>query len=413
MLIYSAGGAEAGNPHDPYRVPPTMAEAIAAEGGRVPFARFMEMALLFPEVGYYAAGRRPAGRHGDFVTVPARCPFFNRALSLLLADLVDAVLAARSEKKRAAHEGHVCDLAHVVEVGGGRGDMAAGVLSAWREARPDLARQVVWHMVEPSGPLLAAQRERLGPFAALGWNVRWASSLSGLLLERVAGRVVVTNELIDALPVHLIDVRGDVPRQGWMQLDESACRLREVLAEVTDAAWVELRFLFGSDCCSVLRERSEDGFIELRPAVRDFLGSAVGEHDPACVVSIDYGGWLSGSYEGRPQGVFRRTVRGYLRHEPQRDPLRYVGRQDLTADVDFGALIAHGSALGLRPVLVTDVACLLSAADAAGEIRRLRSGAETNADPLECDRLAGELERLSDPGDAGGLFEVVVQARDY
>jgi hypothetical protein len=57
MLIYSAGGAETGNPHDPYRVPPTMAEAIATEGGRVPFARFMEMALLFPEVGYYGWSR--------------------------------------------------------------------------------------------------------------------------------------------------------------------------------------------------------------------------------------------------------------------------------------------------------------------------------------------------------------------
>jgi hypothetical protein len=51
-------------------------------------------------------------------------------------------------------------------------------------------------------------------------------------------------------------------------------------------------------------------------------------------------------------------------------------------------------------------------------MQQVRSGGfgragETNADPLECDRLAGELERLSDPGDAGGLFEVVVQARDY
>ncbi len=110
------------------------------------------------------------------------------------------MLAARCEKKRAAHEGHVCDLAHVVEVGGGRGDMAAGVLNAWQETRPDLARHVIWHMVEPSGALLAAQRERLGPFAALGWNVRWAASLSELFLERVAGRVVVTNELIDACP---------------------------------------------------------------------------------------------------------------------------------------------------------------------------------------------------------------------
>jgi SAM-dependent MidA family methyltransferase len=77
-------------------VPASIARAVREEGGRVTFARFMELALTEPESGYYtridpARGRPLLGPHGDFTTAPHKVPAFNRALSRLVAQVVDVM----------------------------------------------------------------------------------------------------------------------------------------------------------------------------------------------------------------------------------------------------------------------------------------------------------------------------------
>jgi hypothetical protein len=72
----------------------SIAELIAAEGGEVTFARFMELALTHPTLGYYSRADRLLGRRGDFNTAPALSPFFNRTLARLVTELLDAALLA-------------------------------------------------------------------------------------------------------------------------------------------------------------------------------------------------------------------------------------------------------------------------------------------------------------------------------
>src|SRR5215210_7102074 len=55
--------------------------SIAASGGWISFARFMELALYAPGLGYYSAGSRKLGGDGDFVTAPELSPLFGRCLA--------------------------------------------------------------------------------------------------------------------------------------------------------------------------------------------------------------------------------------------------------------------------------------------------------------------------------------------
>ena len=87
-------------------------EQIIAAGGRIPFWKFMELALYAPGLGYYSAGAHKFGPAGDFTTAPERSPLF----SACVADALAAPL-------RQAGKGAV-----FMEVGGGSGAFAEACL---------------------------------------------------------------------------------------------------------------------------------------------------------------------------------------------------------------------------------------------------------------------------------------------
>src|SRR5664280_2444736 len=108
-------------PVDSHLLPPSIAAALASDGGSVTFARFMDLALTDRESGYYARADRLLGRHGHFTTAPHRAPAFSRAVSAMLAELADILLTSTGAERIT-----------VIEVGGGEGDLAAGILGRWQ-----------------------------------------------------------------------------------------------------------------------------------------------------------------------------------------------------------------------------------------------------------------------------------------
>ena len=108
-----------------------------------------------------------------------------------------------------------------------------------------------------------------------------------------------------------------------------------------------------------------------------------------------------------------RTIRGYFRHQTVADPYVRVGRQDLTADVDFFALDRHGRRHGFETVLFTTVAALLKANGGEGRLETLRSRAAAGRrGALTADRDATVLAALLDEDGVGGAFKVMLQARE-
>ena len=71
-------------------------EVIKDHGGAISFARYMEMALYEPGLGYYSSGTGKFGAAGDFVTAPEISPLFAQCLARqckqMLSQLHDPVI---------------------------------------------------------------------------------------------------------------------------------------------------------------------------------------------------------------------------------------------------------------------------------------------------------------------------------
>ena len=276
-------------------------QRIAAEGP-LTFAAFMEAALYDPEDGFYARG--PAiGRGGAFATAPGLHPAFAEALAAEIRAGWAAVGAARPT---------------LVEVGPGDGTLAVQL----RERLADVAFDHV--LVERALGLRRRQEERLA-----GTPVRWAASPGEL--DPFDG-VVVSNELFDAVPVRVLqwpdEVCVDVGADG---------RFVEVLRPAAPQATTALT---GAGV-----EPRRGARYAVSPDAPRLLAQLVAPLRRGRVVTVDYGGEGREVHDGR-----RPPIRTFVGGVPGGDPLSAPGRQDLTADVDFGTLRRAAGELGLREV---------------------------------------------------------------
>jgi SAM-dependent MidA family methyltransferase len=410
-------------------LPRSIRERIQAEGGSVPFARFMELALTDPDAGYYARGVRFLGEKGDFTTAPRRVPAFSRAIARFLADLIDVIPTG---------------LVTVVEVGAGEGDLGAGVLEWWATTRPDLRDRVTYLVDDVAEASRRRQAAALGAAAAGGWRVgirgenpreggpvaaaeRGPSADPGVdTAVATATGIVVTNELFDALPVHVVDVRGKTPMEAWVEVETGPGdhSVVEAWKELSPEAARELEVIASGCAIEELRAFTVGGFLELRPAAGALLDRWSGWYEDLAVLTIDYGDWLAGPTAEIPPpaprdpsgatrlraDLHRRSLRGYYRHHVTRDPYQYVGRQDLTADVDFRALALHGEARGFETVLFTTLAAFLHTAGAREEVRPESKGGEGYT--LQADMDDAPLVGLLDADGLGGLFKVMLQVKE-
>jgi SAM-dependent MidA family methyltransferase len=374
------------------------------------FARFMELALTHPREGYYSRVDRALGPRGDFSTAPSLSPAFNESVARLLAELVDASLTTAADAELPLG---------IVELGGGEGHLARAVLGSWNEIRQDLRARIAYSIVEVGAGLRRRQEEAVVDLRDAGWEVRWGPDVAQACAG-VAPAVIVGNEFVDALPVHVIDVSMAAPREAWVVADEDVAL---TWRDLSPQAAGELELLCGTLNSTALRAATQDGIIEVRPGVSRLFDEVSRVMSSGCLVTIDYGDWfheaprLQGAFQPReellkPGGSRHRTVRGYFRHQLSGDPLERVGQQDITADVDFGALDLHGQSAGFETVIFTSLAAFLFAGGGGQEpVTPRELPCCILSDPLETDRQSTILDALLDEGGLGGAFKVMVQVR--
>jgi hypothetical protein len=194
------------------RLQRSIAEAIRAAGGWIPFDRYMELALYAPGLGYYSAGARKFGdaaTGGDFVTAPEISPLFASALAAQVAQVF------------------VHTPARIVEFGAGSGVLARDLLDALAARGVAVERYAI---VELSPELAERQRALLD-----GRGVEWLAAP-----PRGFDGVMLANEVLDVMPVRLFVMRGRAPRERGVGLqgDELAFAERDAdtgLREAVDA----------------------------------------------------------------------------------------------------------------------------------------------------------------------------------
>ncbi len=315
----------------------TLAGRIGREGP-IPFSVFQEAALLDPDGGFFATGGG-AGRAGrDFVTSPEVGTLFGAVVARALDQ----------EWERLGRP----DPFVVVEAGAGRGRLAADVL----RAAPACARALRLVLVEASAALRVAQRELLavepadevlGPFApgadlddpleAVTGTGPLVTSIAALPALRVDG-VVLANELLDNLPVDLVERAGD----GWRELrvgveDE---RFVEVAVPASDELATE------ADLVAAGTSVDDGARLPVPVATRAWLADVAGLLRRGAVVIIDYADGVAGLVERGPDGP-RGWLRTYRAHAPGGPPLDAPGTQDLTTDVPLEYLHAVAERVGL------------------------------------------------------------------
>jgi len=260
---------------------------IAAAGGWISFARYMELALHAPGLGYYARGARQFGAEGDFVTAPELGSLFGRTLARQLSELDGPIL----------------------ELGAGSGALAETLL---REIDRD------YLILETSAALRARQAARLGG------KIKFLDRLP----ERFRG-VVIANEVADAIPVHAvawradgIQERGVTPELTWAE--------RPASGELLEAARaLEVPVPYES---------------EINLAANAWMRSLAASLEHGAIFVIDYGFPRHEYYH--PQRSMG-TLMCHTRHRAHGDPFLQPGEQDITAHVDFSALAAAARAAGL------------------------------------------------------------------
>ena len=294
-----------------------MPDADPVQG--VPFREWMARALHDPRSGYYARKVRTVGRQGDFST------------SGTVSDLLGRAIANWITQERS-----VCpSLRTVIEVGGGDGSLSASVRSAlgwWQRRRWD------WLMVETSAPLKEQQQARLGTGKA-----GWFNNLEAALEACGGAALIFHNELLDAFPVTLVqwDEGGSAWQEVWLQHKDGAWREhlepfhgdREAFRLLSPEAWVR----------TPLRKGQR---LELGAAAREWMAGWAPQWKAGAMLTLDYGDVDSQVYHRQPRG----TIRSYFMHQRLTGTQVYenMGRQDITADVNFADLARWGEAWGWK-----------------------------------------------------------------
>ena len=328
------------------RIGTLIADEIAREGP-ITFARFMALALYHPHLGYYAGGgvgREPLGWEGDYVTSGDVTPLWGWGIAHQLHQMWELL------------ERPTCF--DVFEPGAGRGLLAVEVWRYALERAPDWASALRYTLADraPTGSPLRAERERrlAAALAALGVptsRTRWVDEPSAVCAPRSLVGCIVSNELVDALPVHIVAKRADALAEVFVGHDDTTARLVELLAPPSSLAVGGYLRRYGVDW----REFPEGWRAEINLVAEDWMrrtGELLGR---GFVLTLDYGDharrlYVSGSAAWHAQRL--PSSPGWRRSAG--DP----GEQDLTAHVNFSALITAGRGCGLRLAGLTTQAAL-------------------------------------------------------
>ena len=341
--------------------------------GPLPFIDFMRLALYHPSDGYYAT--RVPGHGSDYRTSPSVSPWFGR----LVARQLEAMWEALGTP----------DPFWVVEVGAGRGDLAAG---AMEEAGP-MSEALHWRFVERFERVGSWQRRRLGTAAT---SAEWAPALG-----EPPGAVgcVLANEVLDNFPVHALEVtEGDGVREVYVDIDGD--HLVERLGPLSTPALAE-------PARRAARHLGRGGRFELCPELEAWCCQASRALERGYLLLVDYGGVEPEIWLDDPEGTLATHGPADVGPSPLDDP----GRKDITAKVNFSAVLRAVDAAGFCPQpLVTQRTWLLSLglAQIADEIDAAGFQAALEGWLEQAEVLQGELGLLLELGAIGGLGDVLV-----
>ncbi len=321
--------------------------------GPITFAEFMEVALYHPNGGYYTHDRQDA-THRDYYTSPSAHPAF----SVLIAVHLETMWKALGEPRTF----------HVVEMGAGRGLMARDITDYARQHLAAFASAMHYFTVDKASDEV--------PRGAVG--------------------CVLSNELIDAFPVHRFEIKDGGLVELFVDVDADG----------------RFHSVSGEPSTPLLAGRLDRLGVELPDGTRGEINLRIGQWarqvatiiERGFVLTIDYGHEAKELYSPKRS---RGTLQTYYKHTSGSSPYQWIGRQDITAHVDFTTVVAEGRAVGLKPLRLMTQAEYLDRLGLSAWLERLRG---QDISPRELRANAMAMRDLVDPEGLGG-FKVLIQEK--
>lgn len=342
---------------------------------RIPFSEFMRLTLYTPELGYYCRAKLPIGKGGDFVTAPEISPLFSQCL----ARQTQAIL------KELQH-------GDILEFGAGLGTLAADML-IYLEKENTLPTH--YFILELSAPLKQAQYQQLHLACPhLLSRVIWLEQL-----PREFTGVVIANEVLDAMPVELVRLYDTYQQQAYVTYE--APHFKWQYQAIRDPGLQQQALQIAA---TLPVEILKKGYLsEVNPYIPPWIHSLNDSLKSGVAFIIDYG-FLNAEYyhADRSQG----TLMCHYQHQAHSDPLIHVGEQDITAHVDFSAVMEAAEKAGFTIAGYTPQAHFLLSLG-------LLELAANVTDTIKQYQLAQQIKYLTLPSEMGELFKVLALSKNY
>ena len=352
---------------------------ITTAGGWIPFARYMELAIYSPGMGYYCSGTTKFGCAGDFVTAPEVSSLFGRAIAQQATQIIESVGG---------------DIGDILEFGAGTGKLALDILLELE----NLNRLPQYYFIlEVSGELQEQQKKLFEKFAPhLLSRVQWLENLP----TKFKG-LILANEVLDAMPVHLVVWR------------DNSLFERGVVWSGKSFEWSD-RLLVDGELFKIAQEiiprasfnnNNIDTYIsEINLSVRGFIRSLANILQKGTIVLIDYGFGRNEYYHYQRS---RGTLMCHYRHHAHNDPFYFPGLQDITSHVDFTAITDVATGEGLELLGYASQAQFLINCGITEILAQIP--VENTGDYLP---MSNQVQKLVSPAEMGELFKVIALGKD-
>ncbi len=279
--------------------------------GKITFAEFMQFALYHRNAGYYTSHNR-IGSAGDYYTSPTAHPVFAALITIQLHRMWEILGEPETF--------------YVAEMGSGTGILGRAVVSYAKTLQSSFYCALRYITLERRTVQTNKQKNLLHVI----------SDVYSIPLKSVVG-CFISNELIDCFPVHRFRIKHGSILEIYVTLDKES-EFIEVLGEPSTS--------FMIDSLKDLIHIFPEGFTgEVRFNIKPWMKQISSALDKGFVMTIDYG------YEKKDmchRNRFNGTIQTYHEHIQGSNPYRYIGSQDITADVNFSHLETEGKLVGLQ-----------------------------------------------------------------
>ena len=355
---------------------------INAHGGKITFADYMNMALYAPGLGYYSAGLKKFGKQGDFITAPEMSPLFSQCLALQCIHIMQQT-----------------DQHTLLEVGAGSGVMAIELILEL-EKQAQLPEQYL--ILELSAELRDRQQQAIkARIPHLYERFQWLDCLP----EKPFCGIIIANELLDAMPVHILKFEQASVFERYVSLDKDGQFVWQDAAPENphlQKAAEEIKKLHQS--LAHLNDKPGASYItEVNLQAIDWVKSIADILHSGAILLIDYGYTAREYYH--PQRSMG-TLMCHYQHHRHDDPFYLPGLQDITAHINFSSIARAANDSGLKVCGFTTQAHFLM----AGGLVELTKDLDPD-DVLHFTEVARQIKMLTLPEEMGELFKVILLAK--